>query len=347
MGNVRTSYTRNPETGSAEVLDRNDYYPFGMNMQGYSSAFDSAGGVYNNKYNQKELQETGFYDYGWRHYMPDLGRWFGMDKLSEKFHSASPYAYVMNNPISFFDPDGMHMQMPDCLKGLWTGTTKESYWTSNGSGGFNGGEVKNPMTQAQYSSFFNFLSSGKTGTFTYTTFAAGGNVGSHNSTGMDIDMSGVDFHNITITDNGFWNDVMDKTANFFKEHFYAEGTVAAKHGMYASVILKNGLGLTLGEYSENRITYSTDNIHHLKFSDTRKFEASAAFEAGGGYSYDIENNTNQITVGAYTFGAEITKNNIFVGWTPNINLGIGVGGEAGLKIGFNLPTNGWFDYDNW
>lgn len=46
------------------------------------------------------------YDYGWRQYMPDLGRWNGMDQLSEKFHSYSPYAYVMNNPISFFDPDG-------------------------------------------------------------------------------------------------------------------------------------------------------------------------------------------------------------------------------------------------
>ncbi|UQB70582.1 HNH endonuclease [Epilithonimonas zeae] len=38
--------------------------------------------------------------------MPDLGRWFGMDKLSETYHSASPYAYVLNNPIMMYDPDG-------------------------------------------------------------------------------------------------------------------------------------------------------------------------------------------------------------------------------------------------
>jgi len=201
LGNVRSSYTRNPDTGSAEVLDRNDYYPFGMNMQGYSSAFDSAGGIYNNKYNQKELQETGFYDYGWRQYMPDLGRWFGMDKLSEKFHSASPYAYVMNNPISFFDPDGRDMQMPGWLQNLWNATNNNQVTTFGGfdsSGNPSSISFGGSFSSAQFTSFYNFLSSGQTGTFTYTTFASGGDVGSYNSTGMDIDMSGVDFHNVTI-----------------------------------------------------------------------------------------------------------------------------------------------------
>ena len=33
------------------------------------------------KYNGKELQETGMYDYGWRQYMPDLGRWIQSDPL--------------------------------------------------------------------------------------------------------------------------------------------------------------------------------------------------------------------------------------------------------------------------
>ncbi|WP_406567651.1 RHS repeat-associated core domain-containing protein, partial [Chryseobacterium oryctis] len=39
-------------------------------------------------------------DYGWRQYMPDLGRWNGTDQLAEMYDSFSPYAYVMNNPIS-------------------------------------------------------------------------------------------------------------------------------------------------------------------------------------------------------------------------------------------------------
>ncbi|MGS0747496.1 hypothetical protein [Halpernia sp. GG3] len=32
-------------------------------------------GIYNYKYNGKELQETGMYDYGARMYMPDIGVW--------------------------------------------------------------------------------------------------------------------------------------------------------------------------------------------------------------------------------------------------------------------------------
>ncbi|OJX28470.1 MAG: hypothetical protein BGO86_07625 [Chryseobacterium sp. 36-9] len=104
---MRLSYAKNPDTGSAEVLDRNDYYPFGMNsIGGFYSVYDVTGTPLNNKYNGKELQETGFYDYGWRQYMPDLGRWFGMDQLSETYSATSPYAYVGNNPAMNFDPDG-------------------------------------------------------------------------------------------------------------------------------------------------------------------------------------------------------------------------------------------------
>ncbi|SDG66606.1 YD repeat-containing protein, partial [Epilithonimonas hungarica] len=47
LGNVRLSYARNPDTGSIDVLDRNDYYPFGMNMQGVDSSFDTMGSFLN------------------------------------------------------------------------------------------------------------------------------------------------------------------------------------------------------------------------------------------------------------------------------------------------------------
>lgn len=70
------------------------------------NAHFGAGSYFNYKYNRKELQETGMYDYGWRQYMPDIGRWNGMDQLSEMYHSLSPYNYVANNPVNFVDPDG-------------------------------------------------------------------------------------------------------------------------------------------------------------------------------------------------------------------------------------------------
>ena len=51
------------------------------------------------------------YDYGWRQYMPDLGRWMQLDPLVED--TEDPYAYVFNNPISLFDPDG---RAPDDIR---------------------------------------------------------------------------------------------------------------------------------------------------------------------------------------------------------------------------------------
>ncbi|MCQ9634983.1 RHS repeat-associated core domain-containing protein [Chryseobacterium sp. WG23] len=60
----------------------------------------------NYKYNGKELQETGMYDYGARFYMPDLGRWGVVDPNQQSYTNHSPYNYVGNNPIMRIDPDG-------------------------------------------------------------------------------------------------------------------------------------------------------------------------------------------------------------------------------------------------
>ena len=85
------------------------------------------------KYNGKELQETGMYSYGWRDYMPDLGRWNGIDQLAESYLSTSPFAYVANNPVSSFDVDGRWMDD----SGHITDTTGQTF-------GFHGSQF-NPL----------------------------------------------------------------------------------------------------------------------------------------------------------------------------------------------------------
>ncbi|WP_330747030.1 hypothetical protein [Chryseobacterium sp. CP-77] len=72
LGNSRLSFTKG-STGALEITDTNNYYAFGMNHIGTNKGL--LGGYKNYKYNGKELQETGMYDYGARFYMPDLGRW--------------------------------------------------------------------------------------------------------------------------------------------------------------------------------------------------------------------------------------------------------------------------------
>ncbi|WP_051882306.1 DUF6443 domain-containing protein, partial [Chryseobacterium soli] len=105
LGNVRLSYAKNTSIGQPVILEENNYYPFGLKHAGYNTG-DTTNNKFKYLYNGKELQSTGNLDYGWRQYMPDLGRWNGMDQLADKFHSTSTYAYVMNNPISLIDPDG-------------------------------------------------------------------------------------------------------------------------------------------------------------------------------------------------------------------------------------------------
>ena len=109
MGNIRTVLKRNSTL--AEVLQVNDYYPFGMLMG------ESTGETYSNKYrfNGKENLipvrtdypvDLSWYDYGARFYDPQIGRWHSIDPLAEKDISISPYNYVSNNPILLIDPTG-------------------------------------------------------------------------------------------------------------------------------------------------------------------------------------------------------------------------------------------------
>ena len=87
---------------SGTVAETNHYYPFG-------STFASSN-VQPYKYNGKELDTKAglnWYDYGARYYDAALGRWHVVDPLAEKYYSASPYGYCLNNPVKFVDPTGM------------------------------------------------------------------------------------------------------------------------------------------------------------------------------------------------------------------------------------------------
>ena len=121
LGNTRLSYAWNSTTTSIDVLDKNDYYPFGMNHLNLNARSSVGQGSYKNyKYNGKELQETGMYDYGARFYMPDIGRWAVVDPLAEMYRRYSPYNYTVNNPINFTDPDGRWVRGA----GFWNNITK-------------------------------------------------------------------------------------------------------------------------------------------------------------------------------------------------------------------------------
>jgi RHS repeat-associated protein len=128
LGNIRVSYFKNA-SGSAEVLEKNDYYPFGLKHEVNTQAGDPA---YNYGYNGKELQkETGWNDFGARMYMPDIARWAVIDPLAETSRRVNPYNYAYNNPVSFVDPDGRKAMAVD--EGWSWNVPTGSNWFRSGS----------------------------------------------------------------------------------------------------------------------------------------------------------------------------------------------------------------------
>lgn len=105
LGNIRLSYFNNGS--GAEVLEENNYYPFGMKHEGYNALAGNPSYAY--QYNGKEVQkETGMVAMDWRSYMPELGRFAGIDILTESYTDQTPFHFAMNNPVSLSDPSGMY-----------------------------------------------------------------------------------------------------------------------------------------------------------------------------------------------------------------------------------------------
>ena len=87
------------------IVQHNDYYAFGAVYQ------QSADRVLSNRYlyQGKELQDgLGFdlYDFHARQYDPFLGRFTSIDPAASSWDGVSPYAGMLNNPVSYVDPDG-------------------------------------------------------------------------------------------------------------------------------------------------------------------------------------------------------------------------------------------------
>ncbi|UKB84850.1 hypothetical protein LF887_04230 [Chryseobacterium sp. MEBOG06] len=173
LGNTRVTFAKN-SAGAPEIIDTNNYYPFGLNHISGSFGISNFGSFYSYKYNGKELQETGMYDYGARMMMPDLGRWGAMDAMSEKYSSLSPYSYAINNPVMVIDPDGNDAMFASgeaaqfAFK-MYVATMSTGTGTSGGNifTGLNNNPKENPKPGfwASIGNFFrNLFGNGKKGT---------------------------------------------------------------------------------------------------------------------------------------------------------------------------------------
>jgi RHS repeat-associated protein len=67
-----------------------------------------------------------------RNYDPQIGRFFKIDPLTEKYNSVSPYIYALNNPIIFNDPNGAEPYYPGNPTGPYPPSGYQPY-DENGS----------------------------------------------------------------------------------------------------------------------------------------------------------------------------------------------------------------------
>ena len=102
---------------SLEVFQRQLYYPFGLNFEGiWDHDFEPAIPENDYLYNGKELDtETGsnWSFYGFRMYDATIGRFTGVDPISDRFAWASTYNYAENSPIRHIDLHGLQMMAAD------------------------------------------------------------------------------------------------------------------------------------------------------------------------------------------------------------------------------------------
>jgi RHS repeat-associated protein len=130
LGNTRVTFSDADNNGVAEVLEESHYYAFGMRIEGIGTMT-----VLDNKYlyNGKELTDDlglNWYEYGFRMYDPQIGRWHQVDPM-DQYHS--PYCYADNNPTNFVDLNGTWGEDPKLLptgKVTWDtkGPTYEFDW---------------------------------------------------------------------------------------------------------------------------------------------------------------------------------------------------------------------------
>ena len=107
LGNVRTVVDVSPGLSSPQVMERNDYLPYGTRMVAGQATLEA------NRYRLggKEEQvfgglDLGKVDFGARMYDPFTARWATQDPMAAKYAGMSPYSYCAGNPIGIIDLDG-------------------------------------------------------------------------------------------------------------------------------------------------------------------------------------------------------------------------------------------------
>jgi RHS repeat-associated protein len=136
------------------ITAANDYYPFGLHMEGVVNNTPVTNAPNQYAYNggsrwSNELNNMANYlTTPFREYDPVLGRFNGVDIMATKYANLSPYNYGFNNPVYWNDPTGADVEPPTWQQlmaainalledggGTWSRTAWDEGATGSGRGG--------------------------------------------------------------------------------------------------------------------------------------------------------------------------------------------------------------------
>lgn len=159
LGNVRLSYQDvdlNSTIETSEIIEENNYYPFGLKHSGYNNTLGIGGNSEAQKYgfeNKEWQNELGLnvYDFGARSYDPALARWTTVDPVIH--FNQSVYTAFDNNPIYFADPSGT--KTASSITDAWNQTPEgeNSTWYNDGDEGFTDNPPKEGATREETVNF--------------------------------------------------------------------------------------------------------------------------------------------------------------------------------------------------
>src|SRR5690606_35738911 len=125
LGNIRLSY-KNTGTGSSpnlEILEENNYYPFGLEHKGYNNVVNGQEYKYKTFQGQERHDELGlnWLSFKYRFYDPAMARFFNVDPLAEDYVYNGVYNFAENRVIDGIELEGLEWKS---IKDEDAGTTK-------------------------------------------------------------------------------------------------------------------------------------------------------------------------------------------------------------------------------
>jgi RHS repeat-associated protein len=97
----KVTHTKSP------VVQSDDYYPFGLTFNSYQRENSVENKIKFQRQEHIDDLDLGWVQFKWRNHMPDIGRFFNVDPLADKYVYNSPYAFSENHVTSHVELEGL------------------------------------------------------------------------------------------------------------------------------------------------------------------------------------------------------------------------------------------------